>query len=55
MNWDQTGRRLIVTLPRVPGAEAGQLYTTIDFTPEQDERGDHMRLRVKKRSVRRAR
>ena len=44
----------IVTLPRVFGVEEGRGYTTIDFTHEDDERGDHLRQRIKKRRVRRA-
>lgn len=38
-----------VTLARVPGAEEGDTYCTIPFTSEPDDRGAHMRERVKAR------
>lgn len=54
MNWDM---RAIppkpVTLARVAGAEQGQGYTTIVFKAERDWRGEHMRLKIKRRKVRR--
>lgn len=44
-----------VTLPRVFGIEEGRGYTTIELQHAEDRRGEHIRDRVKKRGVRRAR
>lgn len=42
-----------ITLPRVPGVEAGRGYITIEVKREEDGRGQHMRLKIKRRRVRR--
>lgn len=42
-----------VTLPRVPGVEQGRGFVTIMVKSEQDDRGQHMRLKIKRRRVRR--
>ena len=55
MNWDMCAiPPKPVTLARVAGAEQGQGYTTIVFEHEADDRGEHMRLKIKRRRVRRA-
>lgn len=45
--------RKTVVLARTPGVEQGRGYTTIEFKHEQDDRGEHMRQRIKRRGVRR--
>ena len=45
--------RQTVTLPRVAGGEQGRGYTTIVFAQKRDDRGEHMRLKIKRRRVRR--
>lgn len=42
-----------VTLPRVWGITEGRGYVTVEVKAEEDGRGNHMRQRVKRRSVRR--
>lgn len=54
MNWDMRAiPPKTVTLPRVAGGEEGRGYTTIVFEHEADDRGEHMRLKIKRRKVRR--
>lgn len=43
-----------VTLPRVFGVEAGRGYVTVEYQHEEDGRGAHMKVRVKRRKVRRS-
>jgi len=38
-----------VTLPRVWGIESGTGYVTVPFAQEEDGRGEHMRLLIKRR------
>lgn len=42
-----------VTLPRVWGIEQGRGYVTVEVEIEADNRGDHMRRKIKRRPVRR--
>lgn len=43
-----------VTLSRVFGVEQGRGYVTVEYQHEADDRGAHMKTRIKRRSVRRS-
>ena len=47
--------RKTVTLARVFGVEQGRGYVTVELPRDDDGRGMHMKARVKRRKVRRAR
>lgn len=49
----QNDERKPVTLPRVPGVDQGHGYITVVVKLEDDGRGEHMRLKIKRRRVRR--
>lgn len=57
MNWalnlDKIERKP-VTLPRVFAINAGRGYTTVEYVHEEDDRGAHMRAKVKRRAIRRS-
>lgn len=53
VSWAEGVERAKVTLARIPGVEQGTSYVTVPVRLEHDARGDHMRSRVRRRSVRR--